>query len=86
MPNSPKFPTTTHKIMSDPAFALGVLDARSGRGLHPDYESWDGDAQWDYERGRQWAALAPGTMLLKRSGKLTPEAVALFNRAGRAIL
>jgi hypothetical protein len=72
----PTRPVTVLEIMSSPAFALGVADARAGLGHRSDYESWDDvDDQWNYERGRQWARQAPRTVALKRNGKITDEAI-----------
>jgi hypothetical protein len=38
-------------------FAAGVEDVR--RGLPPRFDMMQQDAYWIYERGRQWAILAP---------------------------
>ena len=62
-------------IMSQPTFLLGVADARVGRRYHRDYDLWDTSGQWSYERGRQWAALAPRDVPLKRNGRLNPAAL-----------
>jgi hypothetical protein len=67
--------TTFRKIMSRVAFALGVADVRAGKPYRPDFDSWsDIDAQWNYERGRQWAVLAPRNIRLKCGRKITDEA------------
>ena len=72
---------TIISVMSTPKFALGVADVRAGRPIRPDYETWDVDPQWDYERGRQWASVAPRTVALKNSkGRITPEALRWFVR------
>jgi hypothetical protein len=76
-------------IMRTPAFAAGVTDARAGKGPRPAYERWDDpNAQWDYERGRQWALLTPHTVPLRRKGrKLNPVAVFWYHKnMGRGIL
>jgi hypothetical protein len=73
-------------IMRRPEFALGVNDARVGRPLRSDYDNWDTNRQWNYERGRAFATLAPRHMLLRIDGKLNPAALALFIRAYPAIL
>ena len=39
------------------------------------------NAHWNYERGRQWASLAPKSMLVKVDGALNPKAVALYEAA-----
>jgi len=74
MSQVPTRPTTLEKIMSSPEFALGAIDARAGRGYRNAYATWSGNRQWDYERGRQWAAQAPRAVALKRNGKVTAEA------------
>jgi hypothetical protein len=51
-----------------------VTDGRAGRGYRSAYATWDIDRQWNYERGRVWAGLAPRSMALKRNGKLTAAA------------
>ena len=45
-------PVSARWIMSQPSFELGVADVRAGRGIHRDYDLWDTDGQWNYERGR----------------------------------
>jgi hypothetical protein len=75
----PTRPTTIDEIMSSPKFALGVADVRAGRGIRPDYDLWGHDNdRWNYERGRQWATLAPRDVPLKIAGKLNPRAVRLY--------
>jgi hypothetical protein len=71
---------TIIEIMSSPQFALGVADARSGRLYRAGYGTWHTNGQWNYERGRQWARLAPASCALKRDGKITPEAVRWFEK------
>jgi hypothetical protein len=39
------------------------------------------DDQWNYERGRAWAAAAPKTMPLIIGGRLNPEAVRIAKDA-----
>jgi hypothetical protein len=71
----PTQPTTILEIMSSPAFALGVADARAGRPYCPGYDTWsDTNMKWNYERGRLWGRQAPRTVALKRNGKITDEA------------
>lgn len=74
----PTQPTTILKIMSSPTFMFGVADVRAGLSHRSDYERWDDNTQWDYERGRQWARQAPRTVALKHNGKITDEAVRLY--------
>jgi hypothetical protein len=82
----PTHPVTILSVMQDPKFGLGVADVRTGRGYHPGYETWDGNEQWNYERGRQWATLAPRDLALKKGGKVTAEAIAWFRRVDQYIL
>ena len=63
--------TTIEAIMNTREFALGVIDGRAGRGYRRAYATWDIDRQWNYERGRAWAALAPRSMALKHASTLT---------------
>ena len=73
-------------IMRRAAFAAGVADKRAGRAPRYDDFSFDqstADSDWDYERGRLWACLAPLSMPLKVNGKLNPKAVAVFEAASR---
>jgi len=69
---------TPAEIMNRPRFALGVADVRAGRRHHADYDLWDGQAQWDYERGRAWAITAPRHVPLKLNGRLNPAALACW--------
>jgi hypothetical protein len=49
--------TTARAIVRSPYFAAGVDDVR--RGLPPQFDLPEADRDWAYERGRQWAVLAP---------------------------
>jgi hypothetical protein len=80
------FPTSIAAIMGSPYFALGVADARAGRTYHRDYDTWRGNPQWNYDRGRLWAKLAPKSLPLKRNGKLTREAMNVYERHRKEIL
>jgi hypothetical protein len=67
---------TIEEIMAHPAFELGAADVRAGKPPRPDYDCWpDINNQWNYERGRVWALLAPRNCKLKRDGKVTDEAM-----------
>jgi hypothetical protein len=83
MDQVPTAPTTVRAIMSTPEFALGVADARAGRPYRHAYECWDGNAQWNYERGRQWAQLAPRHIVLKQNGTITANAMRFYSRSIR---
>ena len=72
--------TTIPKIMRSAAFQRGVAEVRAGR--PPDFDGIeDGNDAWDYERGRQWAVIAPRMMPVMKGRKVNPQAVALFNRS-----
>jgi hypothetical protein len=75
----PDVPTTIDAIMRTPEFELGVLDGRAKRTYRRAYADWDDDRMWNYERGRQWAAQAPRTIVLKRNGRITAEARRWFH-------
>src|SRR5262249_30873330 len=82
----PTRPVSAHWIMSRPTFALGVADARAGRGTHRDYELWDISGQVNYELWRAWAMLTPRHVQLRRAGKITSEALAWFKSCGGDII
>jgi hypothetical protein len=68
--------TTPRKIMASASFA-GAADVRAGKPTR--FDSFVDD--WDYERGRQWAFLAPMSMPLRIGGKLNHAAVWLLTVA-----
>ncbi|MGY4285785.1 hypothetical protein ACVWXO_005005 [Bradyrhizobium sp. LM2.7] len=70
-------------IMRDPAFALGVRDARARLPYRATYDLWTTNSQWNYERGRQWAALAPRELPLNCGSQINPDAVRLYGDAIR---
>jgi hypothetical protein len=82
----PTVPVAIPEIMETPEFALGVADARAERGYRNAYQAWHSNAQWDNERGRQWARLVPASVVLKRNGKITPEAAAWGRRVFKDII
>src|SRR5262245_2739600 len=82
----PTRPTTICQIMASPEFALGVADARAGRPYRDGYQTWRPNNQWAYERGRCWARLVPTSVVLKRNGKITDEAIKWFERVGQYII
>jgi hypothetical protein len=57
-------------------FRRGVEEVRAG--APPDFDASD---NWAYERGRQWALIAPRSMPLYVGNRLNPKAVALFDAA-----
>ena len=69
---------TPRQIMATAGFAAGVADVRTGKPTR--FDSF-GDDDWAYERGRQWALIAPMSMPLRLGRKLNPEAVLHFSRA-----
>ena len=71
---------TIEEIMARPTFERGV-DVRGRRGYPSDYDQWaDTDNCWGYERGRLWARLAPHHIKLKLNGKVTAQAVRLYEQ------
>ncbi len=67
--------TTTKRIMLDPAFAREFDDARAGRAF-----DWTID-DWNYERGRLFAHIAPIDMRLRTGSALNQKARALLDVA-----
>jgi hypothetical protein len=63
-------------IMRSPAFRAGVDDVRKGR--YPRFDDFGMD--WSYERGRQWATVAPMSMPLWIKGRLNPLAIEIFEK------
>src|ERR1700751_179464 len=86
MTQVPTIPTTIRQIMSHPLFEIGVRDARAGRPFNKNYDRWNGDEQWSYDRGRQWGVAVPRSVPLKRDGRITNEAVVWYARCGDGIL
>ena len=68
-------------IMSQSAFALGVRDARSGLPYRSNYEQWETNSQWNYERGRLWAALAPRDIALRKGDGINPDAMRYYEKS-----
>jgi hypothetical protein len=70
---------TVAEIMQQPEFARGAADVRAGRGYPTDYDAWGhDDCRWSYERGRQWATLAPRHIPLMINGKVTRAALGWY--------
>lgn len=68
---------STRTIMLSIAFRWGCNDYRAQRPFRDDLPpNWD----WNYERGRQFAAVAPRNMPIKVNGRLNADAVAIFER------
>ena len=65
----------------------GVDDVRAGRPARFDDYAWDQggmpatDRQWAYEKGRQFATIAPRSMPLRINGKLNLDALRLLVEA-----
>jgi hypothetical protein len=79
-------PVTVEHVMRDPAFVLGAADVRAGLPFRRQYDLWGTNAQWNYERGRVWALLAPRHIKVRgRDGKVNPNAVAWFKKQGSNI-
>jgi hypothetical protein len=67
--------TSTTRIMRTPEFERGFEEARKGEAF--DWRIND----WNYERGRLFAHIAPLNLPLRIDGKLNPKAVALCDAA-----
>lgn len=64
--------TTVKKVVTSHFFTRGMKDYLAGRGFDPEYDEWpyrkEGkfrNAQWSYERGRQYAAATGGAIPTK---------------------
>jgi hypothetical protein len=78
---------TFEHIMRDPAFALGAADVRAGLPFRRQYDRWDTNTQWNYERGRAWAMLTPRHIKVRdRNGKLNADAVRWYRHSVEGIL
>jgi hypothetical protein len=67
------------RVLGSRAFADGVRDVREGRPARFDYV--DRAGAWDYERGRQWASLAPLSLPLRVGRRLNPAALKILEDA-----
>jgi hypothetical protein len=85
-------PLSTESVMASESFLRGVSDAR--RGLAPRFDGLEvvvmldndrafTDSQWNYERGRQFAILAPRDLRVMRSDgvRVNEAALAICKRA-----
>lgn len=72
--------TSTKKMMSRPAFQLGIKDAEAGRGFDEKYEKFSTTDQWTYERGRQFY-FTVGKMRLKQGNGISRTALIAYNTA-----
>jgi hypothetical protein len=78
----PTTETSEESIMRKPSFMRGVKEYRAGK--LPNFDTYITiDCAWDYERGRQWAAIAPRDLkVFTTPGKLNPKALILFKCDG----
>ena len=65
------------EVMRTREFRLGFEDVRAGRPARFDMCN-DTNRAWNYERGRQFATIAPLSMKLRINGELNSRAVRLF--------
>jgi hypothetical protein len=70
--------TSIISVMMRANFQQGVDDVRLGRPAR--FDELD-DRAWSYERGRQFAMLAPTTMSIKVGNRINPKAVQLLRAA-----
>jgi hypothetical protein len=73
------FFASTERIMDTADFRRGVEEVRAGK--PPDFDATDIDDAWNYERGRQWAMIAPRGLPLFVDGEVNPLAIALYDKA-----
>lgn len=52
-------------ILGSHCFTRGTKDYLAGKGFDKDYDQWDGNDQWCYERGRLFAAATGGSVPVK---------------------
>jgi hypothetical protein len=67
--------STVEIIMSTASFARGLAEIREGKPFNTS------ETSWEYERGRQFGAMAPLSMRLFVKGRLNPDAVRLCRAA-----
>jgi hypothetical protein len=74
-------------VLHNRYFTKGVQDALAGRPFDPDYDKWDvtthSNAQWCYERGRQYGIATGGKVPTKTGKRLNIYAMAEFARLYR---
>ena len=70
------------EVMRTRDFQLGFEDVRAGRSARFDIFA-DTNRAWNYERGRQFATIAPLSVRLRINGELNPRALSLFEDADR---
>jgi hypothetical protein len=75
---APCKPVTDQSIMRSGAFRRGVEEYRAGRRFDDTYNDWN------YERGRQWAAIAPRDLPVFIGRRINPAALRLMR--GNAVL
>jgi hypothetical protein len=82
--NLPTVSILIEEVLVNPAFRRGVVEARAGLPPRFDEEAKDPKNCWYYEKGRQFAAAAPHNLevILPRTRRLNPKAVALYWRLG----
>lgn len=59
MAQAPTRLTSIKTIVKRPHFRIGFNDRKWKSNFHVEYETWDKQQQWTYERGRLVAALFP---------------------------
>jgi hypothetical protein len=79
----PVIAISIERVMRSAAFRRGVDEVRAGKAPHFLDNDEETDNTWQYERGRQFAVIAPRSMPILIERKLNPKAVALFCAAHR---
>lgn len=49
----------TATVIRTKYFMMGYKDKVAGKPFHSEYDTWELNDQWNYERGRQYGTLAP---------------------------
>lgn len=66
--------STVETVMSRHQFARGYADFMAGKGFSDEYDRMNQRDQFNYERGRQFAAGTNGSVPYKNGKKVTEEA------------
>lgn len=69
---------TYRSILRTKYFKLGVEDATKGRGWNNDYDYWDINDQWGYERGRLFGLFTKGKIPVKNGRAVNFDAIKYY--------
>jgi hypothetical protein len=71
---------STRSILWTKEFGLGAEDAAAGRPYRPEYERWNIDKQWNYERGRIYGLRTKGTIPVKVGKRVNYDALRAYDQ------